>query len=129
MMSKGTVTRKWILDGRFVQEVVAVTSDWGPFKGISFMGFNNVDGRYEAVWMDSMSTGIYFETATYNPETKIMTTRGTHRDPASGHVYHSRGTLDMSNPGRHVIVAYVTGPDGKEYKGFEGVMERRMEKK
>lgn len=129
MISKGAVNRKWILDGRFVQEVVAVMSDVGPFTGIGFLGYNNVDGQYEAVWMDSMSSGIYFETATYDPETKILTTRGTHRDPASGHVHHNRGMMDMSNPDRHVYLAYMTGPDGKEHKSFEGVTERRMEKK
>jgi hypothetical protein len=37
--------------------------------------------------------------------------------------------MDMSNPNRHTMVGYMTGPDGKEFKSFEGVMERCTEKK
>jgi hypothetical protein len=129
MISEGTVSREWILDGRFVHEVVEASSDWGPFKGISYLGYNNVDGQYEAIWMDSMSAGIYFETGSLDPDTQVMRTRGTYRDPASGKVLNSRGMMDMSNPNRHTMVGYTTGPDGKEFKSFEGVMERCMEKK
>ena len=129
MVSKGTISRKWILGDRFVHEVVEATSDWGAFRGIGFLGYNNVDGQYEAIWMDSMSTGIYFETAAYDPDSKMLRTRGTYRDPASGHVLQSRGVMDLSNPNRHVYEGYMTGPDGKEYKSFAGVTERRMGKK
>jgi hypothetical protein len=129
LVSKGRAEREWVLDGRFVHEVVEAETDWGPFHGIGYVGYNNVDGRYEAVWMDSTSTGIYFETGSIDPVTRIMRTRGTYRDPVSGKVYASRGMMDMSNPNRHTMVGYMTGPDGKEFKNFEGVMERLMEKK
>ena len=129
MISRGTAKREWVLNGRFVHEVIEAETDWGPFTGISYLGYNNVDGQYEAIWMDSTATSIYFETASYDPDKKVMTSRGTYRDPASGKVYSSRGMMDMSNPDRHVVVSYLTGPDGKEFKSFEGVTERKMEKK
>ena len=38
MISRGTVTREWILDGRFLQETVEATSDWGTFTGMGIIG-------------------------------------------------------------------------------------------
>lgn len=124
MISRGTVTRDWVLDGRFIREAVEATSDMGTFSGIGYIGYNNVDGQYEVVWLDSMSTGIYTETATLDPDTLVLTSRGSIRDPHSGHVINSRSVLDLSNPNRHVYVGYLTSSDGKEFKHFEGVTQR-----
>lgn len=125
MVSHGTVHREWILDGRYVKEVVEATSDWGTFKGVGFIGYDNVDGQYEVAWMDSMSTGIYTETGTYDPDKKILTTRGSHRDPATGQVRPTWGESDLSNPNRQTYLGYLTGPDGRSFKHFEGINERK----
>ncbi len=119
-----TVKREWVLDGRYIHETVESESKWGPFRGVGYIGYNNIDGQYEFIWMDTMSTAIMFETGSYDPNSKVLTTRGSHRDPASGHVFSSRGTLDLSDPNRHTYLGYATGPDGKEFKHFEGTMER-----
>ncbi|MDY7107059.1 MAG: DUF1579 family protein [Planctomycetota bacterium] len=129
MISKGTITREWVLDGRFIREVVESNTDWGPFRAISYLGYNNVDGQYESVWMESVSTGIYYSTGSYNPDTQIMRTRATYRNPVTGKVEYSRYISDLSDPDRHVFEGYMTGQDGKEYKSFHGVMERRTKKK
>ncbi|MBT8484987.1 MAG: DUF1579 family protein [Phycisphaerales bacterium] len=125
MVSIGTIKRHWALDGRYLAEEVEAQTDFGTFHGLGYLGYNNVDGQYEFIWMDSMSTAIMSETGSYNPETKVMHTRGSMRDPASGHIIASRGMLDMSDPDRHVYTGYMTGADGKEYKSFEGISERR----
>lgn len=124
MESKGTVHREWILDGRFMKETVNATTEYGPFQGIGYVGYDNVEGQYEMVWMDSMGTGIYYETANYDPSTKILHTRGAHPDPVTGRTIHGYGTFDMSSPNRHVMTGYQYGPDGKAFKAFEGVVER-----
>lgn len=125
MRMPGTVKREWVLNGRYIHETVESESEWGKFRGLGYMGYNNMDGQYEFIWMDTMSTAIMFETGSYDPDSKVLTTRGSHRDPASGHVFSSRGTLDLSDPNRHTYVGYATGPDGKEFKHFEGIMERK----
>lgn len=66
--------------------VFAMIPHVGTFRGIGFIGYNNVDGQYELAWMDTMSTAIVFETATYDPEKKILEFRGSHRDPLTGRV-------------------------------------------
>jgi hypothetical protein len=125
MMSSGTVSRKWILGGRFLKEVVTATSDMGTFEGVGFIGYDNFDGQYQSVWMDSMSTAIHTETGTYHPDKKVLHLAGDHRDPVTGRLAHSWGKMDLSSPDRHVYTANSTDPDGRTYKAFEGVMERR----
>ncbi len=125
MISRGTVTREWILDGRFLHETVEATSDWGTFSGVGFIGFDNVDQQYEMVWMDSMSTGIYSETGSYDAEKKLLKTQGSSRDPATGRVINTWGKLDLSDPDKQVFVGYMSGPDGKSFKHFEGVTSRQ----
>ncbi len=125
MISRGTVSREWILGGRYVKETVEATSDMGTFTGVGYTGYNNFDGQYEMVWMDSMSTGIYFETGIYDPDKKALVTRGSHRDPGSGKLILTKGTLDLSRSDEHVYAGYLIGSDGREFKHFEGVTRRK----
>lgn len=125
MKSRGTVTRQWVLDGRFIQETVEAVGDMGPYKAIGYLGYNNVDGNYEFVWMESVSTGVMHEIGLYNGPTKMMVTYGTHRDPATCRLIHGRGLFDMSDPDREVMTGWHYNEDGKEHKVFEGVFERK----
>lgn len=125
MTSVGTITRKWVLGGRFLKEVVEASSDIGTFQGLGYMGYNRTDGQYEFVWMESMSTAISFASGSLDPATNVLATRGTYREPVTGKLTYSRGEMDLSDPNRQVYIGYATGPDGKEYKSFEGVTVRK----
>ena len=120
IVSQGTVTREWILGGRFLKETVEAESVWGTFQAIAYLGYNKLDGRYEFVWMEDLSTAMYFETGSFDPDKKILRTSGSHRDPFTRQLLTARGELDMSDPDRHVFVGYSIGPDGREYKSVEG---------
>jgi len=56
--SKGKCTFKMALDGRYLEQHFSGTMDGTPFTGIGYTAFNKATGKYEATWMDSMSTGI-----------------------------------------------------------------------
>jgi hypothetical protein len=124
MVSGGTVRREWIMDGRYLQETVEARSEQGAFQGLGFIGYNNFDGQYEMVWMDSMSTAIFVESGTYHPDTHVMHTRGNHRDPVTGRLMNSWTKVDMSDPDRHVFTSYATDPEGRTFTAMEGVLER-----
>lgn len=123
-VSQGKVQREWILGGRFLRETVEARSEEGVYRGLGFIGYDNVDGQYEIVWMDEMSTGIYSETGTYHADTGIMHTRGSHRDPATGQVVNAWAKLDLSDADRHTYTGWAVGADGRVFKTFEGVLER-----
>jgi len=124
MESKGTVEREWVLNKHYIRETVHATSDMGTFEGIGYLGYNNVDGQYEFVWLENESTAIMFEVGTFDPDKKVLSTRSLQRDPLTAHVIPGRGTWDMSNPDRHTYAGYSVGEDGREFKSFEGVFER-----
>lgn len=124
MKSEGVISRKWILGGRFMKEVVEAESSFGTFQGLAYMGYNNAEGQYEFVWMESMSTAMYFETGYIDQSAKVLRTRGTHRNPVTGQVTATRGEVDFSDPDRHVYRGYAIGPDGKEYVSFKGTARR-----
>jgi hypothetical protein len=123
--SKGPVKRDWVLGKRFVREVVEATSPMGAYNAIGYLGYNIYDGQYEFVWMDDMATGIFMQYGTYNPDSKIMSLRASHRDPVSGRVINGENTWNLSNPDRQTMEGTMIGEDGKSFKSFEAVFERR----
>ncbi|MFG0329788.1 MAG: DUF1579 family protein [Phycisphaerales bacterium] len=125
MEMTGTISREWILDGRFVKEDVQSSTPMGPFQGIGVYGYDKIDGAYKTLWMDSMSTNIYSEMGQYDPEKKILRLQGHMHDPTTNTLAFSRGEVDMSKPDHHVYTGYKIGADGKEFKAFTGDMKRR----
>lgn len=118
-------TREWVLDGRYVREVV--TSEFGgmPFEGIGYTGYSNIDQQFETVWMDSMSTWIYPGRGNYNPATKVLTIHSQQRDPETGRMITCWSEVDMSDSDRHVMKGWCYAADGSTFQNVEGVFERR----
>jgi hypothetical protein len=122
--SKGVVKREWVHDGRFVKETVEAETMGSPYRATGYIGYNNVDGQYEIVWMDNQSTGIMFETGSMNLDTNVMTMLGSRRDPATGRVIRNVGRWDLSDPDRQTASGHTLDAEGREFKSFEGVFER-----
>ena len=121
----GVAIREWVLEGRYLREVVKSEGPGGMvFEGIGYTAFNNQDLRYETVWMDSMSTAIYMGHGTFNDQTKVFTFHQTMRDPATGRVVASWGEMDMSDPSRHVMTGWSYAEDGSVFQNAEGVFTK-----
>jgi hypothetical protein len=80
--SKGTATRKAILDGRyFMAEHNGKFQMPGPdgkmkdmtFKGMAFEGYDNARKKFVSSWIDNMSTMILNSEGTYDAATKTFT--------------------------------------------------------
>ena len=81
--STGKTTNEWILDGRFVKQNVAGTMDMGgqsmPFNGMGLIGYDNLSGQYQSVWIDNVSTAMMTSSkSSYDPATKTITEEGTY---------------------------------------------------
>ncbi len=122
----GTLSREWVLDRHFIMETVKADSPMGSFEAIGFVGYNNIDGQYESIWLENHSTAINSGSGMYNPETKTLFMMGKHRDPATGQLITSWNKTDLSDPYRETATGYQVGADGKEFKSFEGVFERKQ---
>ncbi|MEZ6235277.1 MAG: DUF1579 family protein [Phycisphaerales bacterium] len=122
----GTAVREWVLDGRFVREVVtAEAPGGGAYEGLGYVGYNNFDHRYESIWMENMSTGVFSGHGVYDPETKVFTFFGDRRDPMTGRMITTWSEMDMSDPNRHTLKGWEYAADGTAYQSAEGVFTRR----
>jgi hypothetical protein len=124
MVARGTVERSWVLDGRFVREVVKAQGAAGSFEGLGYIGFDNFDGQYKMIWMDDKSTSIQIETGTYHPDEKVMHVRSGYRDPVTGRMVNTWSKLNSFDPDRHLLTGYATDPNGRTFKAMEGVLVR-----
>ena len=82
MKSKGTATRKSIMDGRYFTAdfdgTMKMPGENGKmkdfnFKGTSIEGYDNVQKKFVSTWCDNMGTGIVISEGTYDPATKTFT--------------------------------------------------------
>ena len=117
-ISKGTATRKAIMDGRFVVMDVTGKMDMpGPdgkvqsmtFKGHGLEGYDNVKKKFVGTWMDNMGTGIMMSQGDYDPSTKTFT-------------YNSE--VEMM-PGMKTPIREVLKINDKDHMTFEWYENRR----
>ena len=116
------MTNSWVLGNRFLHQ--AYKSDPGahPFEGIGYFGYNNVTGKYEGFWIDSMSTGMMTEVGDCAGTTWTMTGEGEF--PVPGSRFQKRSVITVNGPDRHTLEMYFKGPDGNEFKNMEIVYTR-----
>ena len=70
----GTAERKWILGGRFMDEVVKGQMTGMPeFEGHGLMGYDNHSKKYVGIWIDSMTTSIAVSQGTMDAAGKVFT--------------------------------------------------------
>jgi len=82
--SSGTCEQKLILDGHYLQQVYAGDMMGQPFTGISIMGYDNHTKKYESVWLDTMSTGIFYFVGPASRDGKTITQECKFDDPVKG---------------------------------------------
>ncbi len=123
--STGTMTSSRILDGRFIEHDFVGDDPEMPFAGKGHFGYDNVTGRYQGTWLDSMSTAIMTETGTYDSATKTFEMHGTVHNPVDGKPVNKRSVIRVESDDRHVMEMYHPGPDGNEYMAMEIVYTRK----
>ncbi len=124
MEMPASIHREWIMDGRYLQETVTSGMEGFEFHGMAIVGYNNVDGVYESMWIDNTITAMMTEKGAYNQKNKTFNFWGAHRDPMSNRIVMANSELDLSNPNRHVMKGTQIGPDGSPFQNFYGVFER-----
>jgi hypothetical protein len=73
-----------ILDGRFLQDEFSGEMMGSPFTGIGVIGYDNQSKKYVSIWMDSMSTGIYFFEGTASQDGRTISLESRFNDPIKG---------------------------------------------
>jgi hypothetical protein len=123
--STGSCERTMILDGRYLHEDFTGNFMGMPFKGIGITGYNNVEEKYTAIWMDNSSTTLMAGAGTCSDEGKTLKVEMEYMDVMTKQTAIMRFVARLVEPNKQHIEYYGTGPDGKEFKMMEFVYTRK----
>ncbi len=82
--SSGTCEQKMVLDGHYLRQEYAGDMMGMPFTGINILGYNNHTKKYESIWIDSMSTAVYYFVGSAGADGRTITQECRYDDPARG---------------------------------------------
>ena len=112
--SSGTAEDRWVLGGRYVQEMFDGQFMGQPFSGIGYTGYDNIKKAFVSTWMDNMSTAIMMTKGSMEGNT--MTSSGTTDDPMSGKSQQMTNKVTITDNDHHTMEMWGPGPDGKMFK-------------
>ncbi len=116
----GTIDRKWILGGRFLQETVVGRPG---FEGFGLLGYDNATKKYTMTWVCKMGTGVSSGIGVVEaPGTFVF--QSTCSCPLMKKEIRGRDIVRIETPDRVVMEAYKI-VDGKEIKAMEIVSVRK----
>jgi hypothetical protein len=121
--AKGTVQRRWIMGGRFVQETAKVECDGKSFEGMGLFGYDKAQKKFTAVKVCGLCGTISHGLATVNDSgTKFECTK-EECCPITGQKTKGRDEIVIENNDKIVVNVFKT-LDGKEVKVMEIVTLR-----
>lgn len=124
--SKGTATRKAIMDGRYI------TGDYSGsfkmpgadgkmkdmnFKGMSLDAYDNVKKKFISAWVDNMGTGIMMTEGAYDPASKTFTYTGEY-EGMPGAKWKVREVIKLTDKD-HMTMEYYEDRGQGETKAME----------
>ena len=123
--SKGTSTRKWILEERFLMEELDGGNLALPFHGLGLYGYDAFERKYTSAWVDTMNTSILTNLGTSEQTNDVVNFAGQYNDPWTGTKKKERGVIRFLGQDRHILELHITEPDGKEFKMLEITYTRK----
>jgi Protein of unknown function (DUF1579) len=129
----GTAVYKSILGGRFVVEEMngkmsMPTADGKletkDFSGFQVMGYDNTLKEYQALWCDSMGTGMFLSTGKADASGKSITYEGIMKDVMTPQGRPWKMVVNLEGPDKHVLDMY-DAFDGKNLVKVMTVTETR----
>lgn len=117
-ISSGAAEFKLILGGRYIEETFHGEAMGMPFEGRGIHGFNNITGKHQSLWMDSMSTAIVMFEGAWDEQAKAVVTYAEELDPM-GNKCKLRSVCPESDGQTATFQMYKQGPEGPEFKSLE----------
>jgi hypothetical protein len=126
MESKGTIERRFVLGGRFLEEIVRGTNfDGTPgFEGLGLLGYDIPQRKYTLTWLSSMGTGTSTGLGVVDSSGTLFTFQTEGYCPIQKQIVKGRDEVRIENPDRIVMESYLI-ENGKERKVLELVALRK----
>ncbi|NTW60410.1 MAG: DUF1579 domain-containing protein [Nitrospirae bacterium] len=122
--STGTCEQKMIIGGHYLQQEYTDDMMGQPFAGINILGYNNHTKKYESVWLDSMSTAVYFFEGPASKDGKTITQECRYDDPVRGPSVW-RSVTRIMDDNTLEFEMFITTKGGKEEKMMEMTISRK----
>ena len=122
--SSGTCEQRMVLNGHYLRQEYAGDMMGQPFTGINFLGYDNHTGKYVSVWLDSMSTGIYYFVGAASADGKTITQDCDYDDPVRGPSLW-RTVTRIRDDNTVEFAMFLTPKGGKEEKMMEMTIARK----
>jgi hypothetical protein len=71
-----TATREWILGGRYLREELTGTFSGNPSHRVALLGYNNLEGRFELVTVDTFEPGQMWYASHADGQPGLISLRG-----------------------------------------------------
>jgi hypothetical protein len=125
MESIGTCEQKLVLNGHYLQQDYTGNMDGMPFSGINLLGYNNHTKKFESIWLDTMSTAIYFFVGKGSADGRTITQECSYDDPVRGpSVWLSVTRIRDDNTLEFEM--FITPKGGKKEKMMEMTVTRNV---
>jgi hypothetical protein len=125
MESKGTSEHKFVMGGRYLEDVVHGDYFGLPFEGRGLTGYDKIQGKYVGTWIDNMGTGISTSVGSADASGKVLTFEREEFDPMTHKKGKSKDVVRILSDDKHIMEMYKPGPDGKEMKVMELTYTRK----
>jgi hypothetical protein len=111
----GTSVHRFVLGGRYLEQIYKGTSMGMPFEGIGYTGYDNVQKRYVGTWMDTFGTGLMTSVGVGSPTDERIDAVAEAIEP-SGNKKTFDTIIRIRDHGHHSYEMWTKGPDGKKYR-------------
>ncbi len=118
MEMAGETKTTWVMENRFQRMEVSGPAQGGmpPFHGFGLTGYDNAAKKYQAIWVDNMTTAITHMSGEMDAAGKALTYHYQEFDPMTGKMAKAREVISITGPDANVTVFYKVMADGKEMK-------------
>ena len=123
--SNGVAMTSWVLGNRYIQTMLSGFVMGKPYDGIGYAGYDNVEKKYVACYMDSGSTGMEWYTGTMAPDGKSGKLTATIADAITGIPTAVEMRLSLTPDGNHLTELWQADKGGKMMKVMELVYTRK----
>lgn len=114
-LSEATSEHRWVLGGRYLEQVYKGTSMGMPFEGRGYTAYDNVQKKYLGVWMDTFGTGLMTSVGVGKPTDREIRMDSEAIDP-SGAKVHFDAIIRIEDRDHHTFEMWTKGPDGKRFR-------------
>ncbi|MGP1345288.1 MAG: DUF1579 domain-containing protein [Phycisphaerales bacterium] len=125
MDSKGRLSAKAILGGRFIEGTYSGEMMGQPFQGKSYTGYDAFTKQFTQLWLDSMSTGITTANGSMSMDGTALTLFSNMNEPMTGEIGKPvRYMYEFDGTDKYVFTAWEVSY-GEPFKVMEMTYTRR----